>query len=192
MRIGFHAQHAIGGRDSSKDLPRKNRINNEIQARELRVVDEEGRMLGVLSKMSALRLAEERELDLVEIAPQAQPPVCKIIDYGKFLYELQKKEKHQRKQQQQQLMKELRFKWRIDTHDFNFKVRHARTFIEEGNKVKASIMFRGREITHQEYGKDLLERFVAALADIARVDQPIKFEGKMMMVVLAPDKIKKK
>jgi translation initiation factor IF-3 len=179
-------------REPYKDSAKRHRINHEINSKEIRVVDEEGGMLGIMSKSMALRMAEEREMDLVEIAPQAQPPVCKLIDYGKFLYELQKKEKHQRKQQQQQQMKELRFKWRIDTHDFNFKVRHARNFIEDGNKVKASIIFRGREITHQEYGRELLERFVQALEDIAKVDQPIKFEGKMMMVVLAPDiKVKK-
>ena len=192
MRFQLLSSNPISFKGVKKEPTRRHRLNHEITAKDLRVIDENGQMLGILSKPAALKIAEEREMDLIEIAPQATPPVCKIIDYGKFQYELQKKEKFQRKQQQQQLMKEIRFKWRTDTHDFNFKTRHARTFIEEGNKVKASIIFRGREITHQEIGKGLLERFVAALEDIAKVDQPIKFEGKIMMVIMAPDKLKKK
>jgi translation initiation factor IF-3 len=168
------------------------RINDEINAKEIRVVDAEGKILGIMSSREALRIAEERQLDLIEIAPQANPPVCKIMDFGKFAYEQQKKEKHQRKQQQQQQMKEIRFKPRTATHDFNFKLRHARTFIEEGNKVKASVMFRGREITHQSIGQELLERFIAQLDDIAKIDSPLRFEGKVMTVIFAPDKTKKK
>ncbi len=190
--MSFEERSAAALALRQREKQRKHRINNEISAKEIRVVDEEGKMLGVMSKFNALKIAEERELDLVEIAPQATPPVCKIINYGKFQFELHKKEKHQRKQQQQMQMKEIRFKWRIDSHDFNFKTRHARNFLEDGFKVKASIMFRGREITHQEIGKEVLERFVAALEDIAKVDQPIKFEGRNMIVVLSPEKIKKK
>lgn len=173
-----------------KEAPRKHRINHEIRVPELRVVDAEGNMLGILTRQEAIKIAEEREMDLVEIAPQATPPVCKIIDYGKFLYELQKKEKQQKKNLQQQQMKEVRFKWRTATHDFNFKVKHARSFIEDGNKVKATVMFRGREITHQEIGKELLEKFVEAMQDITKVDQSLKFEGKNLSVILAPDKNK--
>lgn len=192
MRFIYYSHQSIGAKDSKQDPSKRIRINNEIIAKEIRVVDDQGKMLGIMTRNEALRLAEERELDLIEIAPQAKPPVCKIIDFGKFQYELQKKEKYQKKQQQQQQMKEIRFKWRVDIHDFNFKVRHARNFIEEGNKVKASVIFRGREITHQEIGIQLLERFVAALDDVARVDQPIKSEGKSISVILAPDKTKKK
>jgi len=170
----------------------RQKINEQISAKELRVIDEENKMLGIMSKQEALRLAELRELDLVEIAPQANPPVAKIIDYGKFIYEQQKREKHQRKQQAQQQLKEIRFKWRTDTHDFNFKVRHARDFIGEGNKVKASVMFRGREITHQEVGKELLNRFIAAMEDISKVDKQVRSEGKNLSVILVPDKTKKK
>ncbi len=170
----------------------KQKINEQISAKELRVIDEDNKMLGIMTKSQALRMAEERELDLVEIAPQAVPPVAKIIDYGKFIYEQQKREKHQRKQQVQQQLKEIRFKWRTDTHDFNFKMKHAREFIGDGNKVKASVMFRGREITHQEVGRELLERFIAALDDIAKVDQPLRSEGKNLSVILVPDKTKKK
>lgn len=192
MRFIYYSHQSPGAKDSKQDPSKRIRINNEILAKEIRVVDDQGKMLGIMTRNEALRLAEERELDLIEIAPQAKPPVCKIIDFGKFQYELQKKEKYQKKQQQQQQMKEIRFKWRVDIHDFNFKVRHARNFIEEGNKVKASVIFRGREITHQEIGIQLLERFVAALDDVARVDQQIKPEGKSISVILAPDKTKKK
>jgi translation initiation factor IF-3 len=175
------------GADSSTNTTRY-RVNEQINAKEVRVVDEEGTMLGVMTVQKAIAIAEQKEQDVVEIAPQATPPVVKIIDFGKFQYEIQKKEKHQRKQQQQQQMKEIRFKWRTATHDFNFKMKHAREFIGEGNKVKASVMFRGREITHQEIGRELLDKFVAALEDIAKVDQMIHSEGKTMSVVMAPEK----
>ncbi len=168
------------------------RINDQIFAKELRVVDENGTQLGIMKRELALRMAEEQEKDLVEIAPQAKPPVCKIIDYGKFQYEQQKREKTQKKTQQNQQMKEIRFKWRTDTHDFNFKVRHAREFIEDGNKVKVSVLFRGREITHQNIGKELIERFVEAVKDIAKVDQSVLSEGRTISVVVSPDKAKKK
>jgi translation initiation factor IF-3 len=190
LRIAYYAHFTPSSRELGKGLEKKHKINHEISSRELRVVDENGAMLGVLTKSEALKIAEQRELDLVEIAPQAVPPVCKIINYGKFLYELQKKEKNAKKHQQQQQMKELRFKPHIDTHDFNFKLRHARQFLIDGNKVKASIIFRGREMAHQEYGKQLLEKFVSSLEDVAKIDQPIKFEGKTMLVVMTPDKIK--
>jgi len=177
---------------NTRDNQRTHKINFEIKSPQLRVIDEQGNMLGIMSRNEAMKLAEQRELDLVEIAPQANPPVCKIIDYGKFSYELAKKEKLQKKNQQQQQMKEIRFKWRTDTHDFNFKTRHAREFLLEGNKVKGSVMFRGREITHTDVGKELLEKFVEELKDIAKIDSPIKMEGKNMSVILAPDKQKKK
>lgn len=177
---------------NTRDNQRTHKINFEIKSPQLRVIDEQGNMLGIMTRNEAMKLAEQRELDLVEIAPQANPPVCKIIDYGKFSYELAKKEKLQKKNQQQQQMKEIRFKWRTDTHDFNFKTRHAREFLLEGNKVKGSVMFRGREITHTDVGKELLEKFVEELKDIAKIDSPIKMEGKNMSVILAPDKQKKK
>lgn len=175
-----------------KEPQKSHRTNHEIKVPEVRVIDEEGGMLGIMKTRDAIRLAEERELDLVEVAPKAEPPVCKIIDFGKFTYELQKKDKQQKRNQQQQQMKEIRFKWRTDTHDFNFKARHARTFLEEGNKVKASVMFRGREITHQEIGKELLERFIAELQDIAKVDVMPKMEGRNLSVILSPDTTKSK
>ncbi len=193
MRFIYFAHFTPGGskKDISSSQP-KHKINEEIDAKEVRVLDENGNMLGIMSKNKAINLAIEKNLDLVEIAPKAQPPVCKIIDYGKFIYELQKKEKYQKKQQQNQQMKEIRFKWRTDTHDFNFKTRHAKQFIEDGNKVKASVFFRGREIVHKDIGIELLEKFVAEMEDVANVDVPLKYDGKQVFVVLSPAKSKKK
>ncbi len=141
-----------------------------------------------MQKRDALRMAQEQELDLVEIAPQAKPPVCKLIDYGKFTYEQQKREKQQKKAQVHQQLKEIRFKAGTDTHDFDFKTRHAREFLEEGHKVKASVFFRGREIMHQDLGEVMLKRFIEQLADVSKVDQPIKSEGRTLSVTLAPEK----
>ncbi|MCX7909376.1 MAG: translation initiation factor IF-3 [Ignavibacteria bacterium] len=173
-----------------KSIDSKFLVNNEIRVEQVRLIDEYGKMLGIFPTREALKIASERELDLVLIAPQASPPVAKIIDYGKFIFEQQKKEKQERKKQAQQQLKEIRFKWRTDTHDFNFKVRHAREFLLDGNKVKGTVMFRGREIMHQEIGEELLNRFVEALADISKVDQPIKAEGKRISIILSPDKTK--
>jgi len=131
-------------------------------------------------------------LDLVEIAPQATPPVCKIIDYGKFIYELQKKEKLQKKKQQVSVLKEIRLHPNTDTHDFDFKARHAVNFIEEGNKVKVSVIFKGRELAYTEQGESLLKKFIERLAEVAKVEQEIKFEGRAMHTILAPLKGKKK
>jgi translation initiation factor IF-3 len=170
----------------------KYRVNLDIHIPEVRLIGTDGSQLGIKSRNDALRMAELKNLDLVEIAPYAKPPVCKITDYGKFLYEIQKKDKTQKKTQTQQLLKEIRFKWRTDTHDFNFKVKHARGFIEEGNKVKATVIFRGREITHNEIGKDLLDKFIEEMKDIAKVDQDFRMDGKNMSVVLSPLKPVKK
>lgn len=169
---------------------KKHRINREIKGTEFRVIDPEGNMLGVMSRAEAVRRAEMYELDLIEIAPKAIPPVIRIMDYGKFVYEIQKKEKIQKKNQVQQQMKEIRFKSRTDTHDFNFKTKHAKEFLEEGNKVKASVMFRGREITHKDIGRDMLDKFVEALQEVGKVDNPPKMEGRNMTVILAPLKNK--
>ncbi|MFN8360491.1 MAG: translation initiation factor IF-3 [Candidatus Kapaibacterium sp.] len=180
------------GRNRPQEKARAHKINEEIRVPQVRVVDEDGKMLGIMTTFAALDLANAEEKDLVEIAPQAEPPVCKIIEYGKFLYEVQKREKEQKKQQHQQLLKEVRFKWRTDTHDFDFKTRHAKEFLEDGHKVKATVAFKGREIVHQEIGLALLERFVVALADYSKIDQPIHPEGRSLSVTLAPEKAKKK
>lgn len=169
---------------------RKQKINDEITAPELRVVDSKGQPLGILPRKEALRIAQEQELDLVEIAPQAKPPVAKIIDYGKFSYEHQKREKQQKKAQVHQTLKEMRFKAGTDTHDFDFKTRHARAFLLDGHKVRATVMFRGREIVHIDIGQAMLQRFIDSLADVSKVDQPMKQEGRLLAVTLAPDPTK--
>lgn len=134
-------------------------------------------------------MAQERQLDLVEIAPDAKPPVCKIIDYGKFRYEQQKKEKEQRKKSQTVSLKEIRFRPHTDKHDFEFKTKHARGFLEGGDKVKAWVQFRGRDIIYQDQGMDLLRRFIDELQDVAKVDQPPRMEGRRMTTILAPSKV---
>jgi len=158
----------------------------------VRCIDADGEQLGVISVKDAVRKAEEQEMDLVEIAPQADPPVCKVIDFGKFIYELQKKEKIQKKKQTVTILKEIRLHPNTDTHDFDFKARHAVNFVEEGNKVKVSVIFKGRELAYTEVGEKLLKKFIEKLEDVAKVEQEIKFEGKAMTTILAPTKSKKK
>ncbi len=140
----------------------------------------------------ALKLAQGRGLDLIEIVPNATPPVCKIMDFGKFKYEQTKKDKLQRKHQHVSLLKELRFHPNTDDHDFEFKTRHARRFLEEGHKLKATVVFKGREITYKEHGAEILKRLSEKLADIAKVDQEAKLEGRSMAMIFAPDKSSKK
>jgi len=166
------------------------RVNEEITAPEVRVVDAQGKTIGIMRRREALEYAQRVGLDLIEVAPQAQPPVCKLMDYSKFAYELQKKERHQRRQQQQHQIKEIRFKANTDVHDFNFKVRHAREFLLDGHKVKATVLFRGREILYTERGEELLNRFWKALEDIGKLDQPAKLEGRMMTLIVSPDRVK--
>jgi len=131
-------------------------------------------------------MSQERGLDLVEIAPQAKPPVCKIIDFGKFKYEAQKREKIQRKNQQVTLLKEIRLHPNTDVHDFEFKLKHAQNFIGEGNKVKVCVMFKGREMAYQEQGETLLKKFIERTEEIAKVESPIKMEGRNMNIILVP------
>lgn len=131
-------------------------------------------------------------MDLIEIVPTADPPVCKIMDFGKYKYEVSKKEKLQKKHQHITLVKEIRFHPNTDTHDFEFKTRHARTFIEEGHKVKAAVVFKGREITYQDQGRELLDRFTERLSDIAKLDSPAKMEGRQMIAYYIADRTKKK
>ncbi len=158
----------------------------------MRVIDVDGSQLGVFTVKDALKVAAERGQDLIEIAPQAKPPVCKIIDYGKFRYEKQKREKIQRKNQTVSVLKEIRLHPNTDVHDFEFKAKHAINFLEEGNKVKVSVMFKGREMAYTEQGEDLLNRFIEKVEDIAKVESPIKMEGRNMNVILVPSKSKTK
>lgn len=156
------------------------------------MIDSDGAQLGVFTIRDAIRMAEQKTMDLVEIAPQADPPVCKIIDYGKFNYEIQKKEKTQRKNQQVSVLKEIRLHPNTDTHDLDFKARHAANFIEEGNKVKVSVIFKGRELAYTELGENLLKSFIEKLTDVAKIESDIKFEGKIMTAILVPLKTKSK
>ena len=161
-------------------------INEQIRDSEVRVIDSEGGQLGVMSAKEALKLAEDRDLDLVKIAPMATPPVCKIMDYGKYRFEQAKREKEARKNQRVVEIKEIRLGLNTDVADFNTKVRHALRFLQEGNKVKASIRFRGRELGHPEIGYDIMERFSAACAEGGTVEKAAKMEGRNMLLFLAP------
>jgi translation initiation factor IF-3 len=152
----------------------------------------DGTQLGIYTVRDALKISNERGQDLVEIAPQAKPPVCKIIDYGKYKYEQQKREKLQRKNQQVSTLKEIRLHPNTDIHDFDFKVKHAINFIEDGNKVKVVVMFKGREMAYTEQGAELLSKFVGRLDDIAKVESEMKMEGRNMSVILIQDRQKGK
>ncbi len=143
-----------------------------------------------MNTRDALRLAEEKGYDLVEVAPHANPPVCRLMDYGKYKYERQKEEKLHKKQQSSVVLKELRFHPNTGEHDFQFKARHAREFLLEGHKVKAQVIFKGREILHTEFGEKILRRLIEFLSDVARVEQDIRLEGNTMTVLFAPDKKK--
>ncbi|MEM8558278.1 MAG: translation initiation factor IF-3 [Bacteroidota bacterium] len=166
-------------------------MNDRIRANRVRVVDPQGEH-GIYDLERALELAQRRGLDLVEIAPNADPPVCKIMDFGKYRYEQQKKIKEQRKKQARQgELKEVRFRPNTDDHDFAFKTKHAREFLEDGNKVKAWVQFRGRDIIYKDRGLDLLARFIEELQDIAKVDQAPQMEGRRMTLLLSPDSKKK-
>ena len=160
-------------------------INDEIRDSEVRVIGTDGTQLGIMTSQAALDLAAEAELDLVKIAPQAVPPVCKIMDYGKYRFEQQKKEKEAKKNQRVVEIKEIRLSLNIDTHDFETKLGHARRFLKEGNKVKASIRFRGREMGHPEHGLEIMRRFSEALSEIANIEKPAKLEGRNMLMFLA-------
>ncbi|TWG31485.1 translation initiation factor 3 (bIF-3) [Geobacillus sp. C56-T2] len=161
-------------------------INEQIRAREVRLIDQNGEQLGIKSKQEALEIAARRNLDLVLVAPNAKPPVCRIMDYGKFRFEQQKKEKEARKKQKVINVKEVRLSPTIEEHDFNTKLRNARKFLEKGDKVKATIRFKGRAITHKEIGQRVLDRFSEACADIAVVETAPKMDGRNMFLVLAP------
>ncbi|WP_245561165.1 translation initiation factor IF-3 [Desulfoscipio gibsoniae] len=167
-------------------ISRDHRINESIRVREVRVVDVDGKQLGVLPTREALKLAEEKQLDLVEIAPQAKPPVCRIMDYGKFRYEQSKREKEARKNQRIINVKEVKLRPNIEDHDFEVKAKNAIRFLKDGDKVKVTIMFRGRQIVHPDLGKKLLVRMAEQVTDLANVERQPKLEGKNMIMILAP------
>jgi translation initiation factor IF-3 len=161
-------------------------LNDEIRVREVRLVDEAGKQLGIYSTREALRLADERGLDLVEVAPAANPPVCRLLDYSKFLYERAKREREARKAQKQISIKEIRVRPKIAEHDMTTKMNQARQFLAEGAKVRVRVRFRGREITHQELAKKLLDKIAEELADAASIEQMPMMEGTTMLMLLAP------
>ena len=165
-------------------------INEEITDKEVRLIGNDGEQLGIVSAAQAQKLAAEKNLDLVKIAPQAKPPVCKIMDYGKYRFEQSKREKEAKKNQRVIEIKEIRLSPNIDVHDFDTKVGHARKFLSAGNKIKVSIRFRGREMTHTDLGLTIMAQFAEKCADIASVEKPAKLEGRQMLMFLAPKSAK--
>lgn len=178
-----------GGREGERAISSKDqRINEEIRVPEVRLIDEDGSQLGVISIDEALRIARTRETDLVEVAPNAEPPVCRLMDYGKFLYERSKREREARRSQKQTEVKEIRLRPKTGEHDIAYKIRDARRFLQRGAKVKVRIRFRGREITHPEVAKDLLDRIAEELSDVAEIEKSGEMEGRTMLMILSPSK----
>ena len=165
-------------------------INEQIRDREIRLIGENGEQLGIMSARDAYKMAQEAELDLVKIAPTAKPPVCKIMDYGKFRFEQAKREKEARKNQRVVEIKEIRLTPNIDIGDLNTKVKNACRFLKDGDKVKVSVRFRGREVTHSSLGQDLLHRFAELCSECSTVEKQPKLEGRQMLMFLAPAKDK--
>ena len=169
----------------------EHQINDEIRDKEVRLIDAGGEQLGIMSAQKALEVAIERGMDLVKIAPQAQPPVCRIMDYGKFRFEQAKREKEARKNQRVMEIKEIRLSPGIDVNDLNVKVGHARRFLKGGDKVKVSVRFRGREVTHSSIGLELLKRFAEQCSEFGTIEKQPKLEGRHMHMFLAPIKKEK-
>ena len=162
------------------------RINERIRIREIRVIGADGSQLGIMTPQEAMEKAYALGFDLVEVAPEARPPVCKIMDYGKYRYEQSKKEREARKKQTVIQVKEIKMRPKTDEHDFQFKMRHAERFLKEGNKAKVTMMFRGREMVHMDLGMKLLLKFAEGLKELAHVEQQAKVEGRAMSMILAP------
>lgn len=162
------------------------RVNEMVRAREVRLIGAEGEALGIFSSRDALRMAQEANLDLVEVAPTARPPVCKIMDYGRYKYEQQKRDREARKKQKVVVIKEVKMRPNIEDHDFDVRQRQTETFLKEGDKIKATIMFRGREVVHAELGKQVLDRLLDSVKDLCVVERHAKLEGKNMIMILAP------
>ncbi len=162
------------------------RVNQAITCPKVRLVDENGEMVGVVTKAEALQMAEEASLDLVEVSPNADPPVCKILDYGKYKYEAQKKKAEAKKKQKVIEIKEIKMRPVIDENDYQVKMRNVRRFLEEGDKVKVTMRFRGREMSHQELGLEILKRIQEELKDSIKIEQSPKLEGKQIILIVAP------
>ncbi len=169
-------------------IQNQNQINGEIRDREVRLISETGEMLGVMSSREALRLAEEADLDLVKISPNAVPPVCKIMDYGKYKFEMAKKEKENRRNQKIVEIKEVQLSMTIDVGDLAVKAKQATKFLEQGNKVKVTIRLRGRQMAHANLGKDVIMNFYEGLKELAVIEKPLNMEGRNLILILAPQK----
>jgi len=177
--VGF--QHNTRG-----NFRNRPRVNEQIRIKQIKVIANDGELLGVMPTEVALQKAYDMELDLVEIAPNENPPICKIMNYGKYLYELKKKEKEAKRKQTGAQMKEIRFTSRIGEHDYQVKLKHIREFLKSGHRVRIIVRFRGREITHKELGEELLKKLVEDLKDMSKVDMGPKLEGHFMLIQLVP------
>ncbi|MBQ8310481.1 MAG: translation initiation factor IF-3 [Clostridia bacterium] len=175
---------------SAKDKERENLLNEEINAKEVRLIGAEGETLGIMSSAKALEIAYDQGMDLVMMSAQAVPPVCKIMDYGKFRFERDKREKEARKKQQTIELKEIQLSCRIDTHDFETKANHARRFLSDGNKVRVVMKFKGREMSHMNIGREILEKFEEACSELGTVDKKPVLDGRFMSMVISPVKAK--
>src|SRR3972149_8041042 len=167
-------------------IARDVRINREIRAKEVRVIDPEGKQLGILPVSEALRLAVNYELDLVEVSPKSEPPVCRIMDYGKFKYQQSKKAHDAKKKQVVVHLKEVKMRPKTEEHDFQFKIRHIERFLKEGDKTKVMIVFRGRELAHPDLGRNMMNRIVEETKTFGKIEQDPKFEGRNYVMILAP------
>ncbi len=163
------------------------RVNWQIRVRKIRVIDENGKQLGIMTPKEGMRIAQQKGLDLVEVAPKASPPVCKIMDYGKYMYEQKKRAREAKKHQKTAELKEIRFKYDIADHDYQFKLRHAEKFLRSGKRVKISIIFRGREVVHADLGRKMLEKFAADLSHVGSIEQYPRMDGRMMSILLVPN-----
>ncbi|HOJ71620.1 MAG TPA: translation initiation factor IF-3 [Syntrophorhabdaceae bacterium] len=161
-------------------------INEKIKVREVRLIDENGKQLGIVPTIDAIRMARERDLDLVEVSPKATPPVCKIMDYGKYKYQLAKKAQEAKKKQTVIQIKEIKLGLKIEQHDLDFKIKHIREFLNEGNKVKVIVMFKGREILHVDMGEKLAQKIIDSIRDVGNLEQRQKFDGRNIVMVFAP------
>jgi translation initiation factor IF-3 len=168
------------------NISKEFQINEQIRDKEVRVIDQDDNQLGVMSGREAQRLADERELDLVKISPNAKPPVCRILDYGKFRYEQSRKEKEAKKKQKVINIKEIRMSANVQEHDLDVKAKNCRKFLENGDRVKASVRFRGREMSYTNVGKDLLLKFAEKVSDVGKMEKPPRLEGRSMVINLVP------
>jgi translation initiation factor IF-3 len=186
---GGAATHESHGEGNAISIPGKSqepRVNERIRIPQVRVIGDDGSQIGILATREAIAMAQSKGLDLVEVAPTARPPVCKIMDYGKFKYESNRAAKAAKKKQHQMQLKEVKMRPKIEDHDYDFKVKHARTFLEQRDKVKFTVTFRGREMAHQELGYKIIEQVLQDLSDVAVVEQPPRAEGRTVSLVLSP------